>query len=120
MAFANVGQQLVNVANAAFVDGAQLILDLDESYTPSFGQSFTLVSADAIIGAGPDFGNAVFQYTDGDTFFISGVEFQIDWVTGSENIVLTVIPEPRAYGLLVLALAGLAVAARKSVNRQTA
>lgn len=105
----NVGQTLVDVVTFAFIDGAELNLSLGDGYSPAFGQSFTLLSAFEIDGASQ--GGSVFQYQDGETFFVSGIEFQIDWVTGSENIMLTVIPEPgiyaAAFGLFVLGLAHL-------------
>lgn len=102
---ANVDQTLVNIAAFADITGAQLNLELGAGYSPSFGQTFTLLSADFIDGASE--GGSLFQYTDGETFLISGIEFQIDWVSGSENIVLTVIPEPRAWASLGLLALGM-------------
>lgn len=96
---ANENQNLVSAASFADITGATLDLSLGDAYIPGVGTSFTVLTADMIFGAMQ--GGDLFQYTDGEEFFVGGVEFRIDWVSNSENIVLTVIPETRLYASLL-------------------
>lgn len=99
-------QQMATVTTANITDSL-LALDLDLGYTPAFGTQFTLLYAsDSIIGA--DATN-MFGYADGASIFVDGVEFVINWVEGSESIVLTVIPEPGQAAALAGLLALLAI-----------
>lgn len=92
--------------STADITNATVNLTLLDEYSPGIGTEFTLVYAsDSIIGA--DATN-MFGYTDGESIFIGGHEFLINWVTGSEAIVLTAIPEPAAMAVLA-GLAGLLV-----------
>lgn len=102
---------MVAVTNAD-ITGATLSLDLGQDYNPTIGTQFTLLYAsDSITGASE---SNMFGYNDGDTFLLNGTEFSINWVLGSESIVLTVIPEPHTYAtLLALACALLALARRR-------
>ncbi len=88
----------------ADITNATVNLTLLEDYTPVIGTEFTLLYAsDSIIGADA---TDMFGYVDGESIFVGGQEFVINWVTGSEAIVLTAIPEPSAMAALV-GLAGL-------------
>lgn len=99
--------QMVAVTTAN-ITGATLNLALDDDYTPLVGTQFTLLYAsDTITGASE---LDMFGYSDGDSLFIGGNEFVINWVTGSEAIVLTAIPEPAAVavglGLIAIGFVG--------------
>lgn len=106
-------QQMVAVTSADITD-AILNLDLGQDYVPLVGTQFTLLYAmDTITGA--DSSN-MFGYSDGSSIFVDGVEFTINWVTGSEAIVLTVIPEPgQMAALLGLIAIAVIVWRRRSV-----
>ncbi len=102
---------MVSVATADISD-ASLDLTLADGYVPLVGTQFTLLYAsDSISGA--DATN-MFGYADGSVLTIDGVSFTINWVTGSESIVLSAIPEPAAVTLVIALLAGgLVIASRR-------
>lgn len=88
---------MVAVTNAD-ITAAILAIELDLDYTPLIGTQFTLLYAsESITGANS---SNMFGYTDGAELTISGVNFVINWVEGSEAIVLTVIPEPAHVAIL--------------------
>lgn len=101
---ATVDQRLVETLSTVNITDSTLTLTLEDEFTPLIGSQYTLVyAADNIIGASAE---NMFGYADGDTLTVDGVDFTINWVLGSESIVLTVIPEPRlaAFGCAILAL----------------
>ncbi len=105
------GERLTEVTTA---DITNSLLNLSLSGDlPSLNSTFTLVYAsDSIIGA--DASN-MFGYEDGDLITIGDYVFTINWVNGSESIVLTTtaIPEPAHMVVAMALLCLLAVRFRK-------
>lgn len=100
--------RMMDVTTTADITGSSINLALADDYTPTIGTQFTLLYAGTSITGASE--SNMFGYNDGDSLFIGGNEFVINWVTGSESIVLTAIPEPSvmalAAGFLAIALAG--------------
>lgn len=101
---------MVAVTSADITDSL-LSLALADDYVPGIGTQFTLLyAADSITGAS-EFD--MFGFADGDTFLLDGIEFSINWVTGSESIVLTVVPEPGHFAAVFAMVAALIVLRRR-------
>lgn len=107
---------LLNVANAD-ITGAQLSLGLADGYDPAEGTAYTLLFASGTI-TGADATN-MFGFSDGQLISIgtpSGGDplwAIINWVEGSESIVLNVVPEPGTATLLFLAVITMLLARRR-------
>lgn len=100
-------QNLLSVWDAD-IAGAQLSVTMEDGYDPALGTEFTLLYAENEIN-GADASN-MFGFSDGQLVRIGSTPGGdplwafINWVEGSESIVLSVIPEP---GSMVLVLAGI-------------
>lgn len=104
------GQNLLEVTNAD-ITSALLNLALADDFSPEIDSQFTLVYAsDTILGASAA---DMFGYADGDLIAVGDATFRINWVLGSESIVLTAIPEPATAALAFAVLAILAASLRR-------
>ncbi len=80
----------VNVAGTVNLSGATLILSMDPSFVPAFGQQFVLINND---GADPVSGQflihgAVGQWTEGSIFNLGGYQFSLSYRGGDGNDVV--------------------------------
>lgn len=95
----SVDQRMVEALSTVNITDSTLTLSLELEYIPTIGSQFTLVyAADTILGASAE---NMFGYSDGDIISVDGFDFTINWVLGSESIVLTAIPEPAHVAFLI-------------------
>lgn len=100
-------QNLLSVWDAD-ITGAQLAVTLEDGYDPALGTEFTLLYAENMIN-GADATN-MFGFSDGQLVRIGSTPDGdplwafINWVEGSESIVLSVIPEPGSAMLVLIGL----------------
>lgn len=86
------GHDQLNVTGTVNLGGANLVITLGGSYTPTNGDSFVIVnndSTDSVTGTFTVDGNAI---ADGGAFTVGGTQFVIDYTSGSDNndVTLTV------------------------------
>jgi fibronectin-binding autotransporter adhesin len=89
------GYDQIQVSNTVNVAGGTLQTSLVNGFTPSTGQSFTIINNS---GGGPVSGTFI-DLAEGATFTAGGVTFQISYVGGDGNdVVLTVVNPAVAQG----------------------
>ena len=113
LVFARTGTATENVVPpvtfATAGSGVALELNFMDGFSANIGEQFVILTGyDSLTGA-------FSGLADGSTFEQNGFQFQINY--GSDDTVLTVIPEPSVAGLVLLGFAGFALARRRLRQR---
>jgi autotransporter-associated beta strand protein len=91
---------------------ADPVLSVSLGYAPGFGDSFAIVTG--LSGFDPDVFGTFHNLAQGAEFTVNSTTFEIDY--GTDEITLTVIPEPGTFGTLMLFLAAAAWRRRLARN----